>query len=151
MWAKSMSLRLALTTRKAGRRQVGDHQVVEDAAGLVGQQRVALPAGLERRDVAGHQPLQRRGRAVALQRRLAHVGDVEQRGVGAAVQVLGHDAGGVLHRHGVAGEGHHARAQLAVQRVERGGRQRLVGRRAGSLGHGRSAQGRAAGVQCRRA
>ena len=49
------------------RRQVGDHQVVDDAAGLVGQQRVALPAGLEARDVAGHQRLQRRRPAAAVQ------------------------------------------------------------------------------------
>ena len=72
--------------------QRGDHQVVEDAAGLVGQQRVALPARLQAGDVAGHQRLQRRGGGGAGQRRLAHVGDVEQRRLGAAVQVLGQHA-----------------------------------------------------------
>ena len=34
--------------------------------------------------------------------------------------VLGQDAGGVLHRHLVAGERHHARAEFEVQRVQRG-------------------------------
>jgi hypothetical protein len=34
--------------------------------------------------------------------------------------VLGHHAGGVLHRHGVAGEGHHAGAEFDMQVVQRG-------------------------------
>ena len=59
--------------------QPRDHQVVEDAAGLVGQQAVALAARLEPDDVARHQPFQRRGGVGALQAGLAHMGDVEQR------------------------------------------------------------------------
>ncbi len=108
--------------------EIGDHQVVEDAAMGHGQQRVALPPGLEARDVAGHQPLQRRRRIRSVQAGLAHVGDVEQGGVGAAMQMLGHDAGGVLHRHRISGERHHAAAKLAMQGIERGGLQGGVSR-----------------------
>ena len=41
--------------------QARDHQVVDDAAGLVGEQRVALAAGLQAGDVAGDQAFQRGG------------------------------------------------------------------------------------------
>ena len=51
--------------------------------------------------------------------RLAHMRDVEQPGGGARVQVLGEDAGGILHRHVVAGERHHARAERDMQRMQR--------------------------------
>ena len=90
--------------------EIRHHQVVEDAARLVGQQRVALPARLQPQHVAGHQPLQRGRRGGAGQRRLAHVRDIEQRRLRPAVQMLGQHAL-VLHRHGVAGERHHPGAE----------------------------------------
>jgi hypothetical protein len=71
-----------------------------------------------------HQAFEARPRHRADQAQLAHVRHVEQAGGVAGVQVLGHQAGGVLHRHAVAGKGHHAGAQFQVQRVERGGQQR---------------------------
>ena len=151
MWVKSTSLRLALTTRnRRSRAEVGHHQVVDDAAGLVGQQRVALAAGLQAEHVAGHQALQRGRSRGAGQRRLAHVRDVEQRGLRAAVQVLGQHAL-VLHRHGIAGELHHAGAEGAVPGVERGGLQRL-GRgvvRQRILDHWFAPQRSPAGDRCR--
>ncbi len=55
------------------------HQVVDDAARLVGQQGVAHPTDRQALDVAGHQPLERRRGALARDRHLAHVRDVEQR------------------------------------------------------------------------
>ena len=61
--------------------EIGDHQVVDDAARLVGEQRVALPPRLQPEQVAGHQPLQRSRGVGAGQRRLAHMRDVEQRGL----------------------------------------------------------------------
>ena len=39
--------------------------------------------------------------------------------------MLGHEAGGILHRHVVAGKGHHAGAQFQVQAMKRGVKQVL--------------------------
>ena len=102
--------------------RAGHHQVVEHAAGIVGELGVALLAGLEARDVGRHQALQRPGGVVAGpggEPHLAHVRDVEQAGRGPGLGMFGQDAGRVLHRHLVAGEGHDARAELAMQVVER--------------------------------
>ena len=105
-----------------------DHQVVEDAAVVGGEERVALLEHPEVDDVDGDQRLQRRGGIVADQQHLAHVGHVEQAGLRAGVLVLGHHAGGVLDRHVVAGEGHHLGAEFDMQRVQRGLVQRGRGR-----------------------
>ncbi len=110
--------------------QAGDHQVVDDAAGLVGEQGVALAAGFQAGDVAWHQAFQR-GRDIGSgERCLAHMRHIEQSCVGARMQMFGQNAaaaaGGeiagriVLHRHGVAGERHHAGAVTAVP-LSRGG------------------------------
>jgi len=102
------------------------HQVVENAAGIVQEQAVALLARLELPDIAGDQPLQRRIGTIAHQPHLAHVGDIEQPGSGARVGVLRHDAF-ELHRHVIPGERHHAPAKCAMQVVERCLQDRLVG------------------------
>ena len=94
-----------------------DHQVVEDAAVRIGEEAVALLADGKVDDIHGHQRFERRCRIGAEQADLAHVGHVEERGFGAAVLVLGHDAD-VLHRHFIAGERHHACTLLKVQGVE---------------------------------
>src|SRR3546814_15356018 len=62
-----------------------------------------------------HQRLQRGGAVGAVEAKLAHVGNVEERRRLARVLMLGHDAGRILHRQGIAGEGHHLAAQLTVQ------------------------------------
>ena len=54
----------------------------------------------------------------AFDQRLAHMGDVEQPGRLARMAMLGQDAGRIMDRHVVAGEGRHARAELDVQSVE---------------------------------
>ena len=97
---------------------VGHHEVVEDAARLVEQQRVALAAGGEALDVGRHERLEGGGVAHG-DGHLAHVADVEQGGAGAGVGVLGHEAGGVSDGQLVAGERDHLGAELAMQRVER--------------------------------
>ena len=99
--------------------QAGDHQVVEDAGGLVGELGVAHPPRRQAPDVARHQGFQRLRRAVTRDSRLAHVRNVEQTGRRARVAVLREDAVGVLHRHPVAGKGHHLRTQFTVQGVQR--------------------------------
>ena len=129
------------------------HQVVEDAAALVGELRVALAAGREADDVAGHQRFERaRHRLVvgADQERLAHVRDIEQAGRAAHMIVLGDDAVGILHRHVVAGERHHAAAARDMQRMQRrllerrgrGRRRRLAGRDRGGFRRMRRAPSR---------
>ncbi len=99
----------------------GHHQVVEDAAGIVGEEGVALLPRREALEIRGAQPLQRARdlrEAFAAQADLAHVRDVEQAGAAARVLMLGEDAHGVLHRHVVAGERHHLAAELDMQIVE---------------------------------
>src|SRR4029078_12516199 len=49
-----------------------------------------------------------------------HMRDVEQAGRAPRPIVLGEDAGWILHRHLIAGEGHHAGAEPDVKVVERG-------------------------------
>ena len=81
------------------------------AAFVIEQQAVALLARSQVDHVHRHQALER-GRCIGSdQAQLAHVRDVKQAGCGAGVQVLGHQACRVLHRHRVTGKRHHARAQ----------------------------------------
>ena len=97
----------------------GRHQIVEDAARLVQQQRVTHPLRAETANVAGHQCLECGPRVGSGEKCLAHMGDIEQPGLGAGVQMLGKDAGRILHRHLVAGERHHARAERLMELVKR--------------------------------
>ena len=55
----------------------------------------------------------------ALDERLAHMGNVEQPGRLAGVEVLGQDACRILDRHGVARERRDARAERDVESMER--------------------------------
>ncbi len=117
----------------AGRSLLGrprDHQVVEDAALLVEEDRVTDLTGLETADVARDQALGDRGNGVVVgvgiagalrqgQERRPHVGHIEEAGVLTRPFVLGDDTGRVLDRHGVAGERHHAPPELAVESGER--------------------------------
>ena len=126
------------------------HQVVEDAARLVGQQRVALTARLQAEQIAGNQPLKRGGCGGASQCRLAHVRDVEQCRMRPAMQVFGQHAP-VLYRHRVAGELHHPRTERAVPGVKRHSPQ-LLGRgivRQRVFDQWSAPQGSCAGDPCR--
>ncbi len=112
-----------------------DDQIVEDAARLVEQQRVAHPAWREALQIAWNQRLKGARRRSAEEPDLAHMRDIEEAGVGAGMEMLGDDARGVLHRHLIAGKGDHAGAQRAVQIVKRGVPQR---RRFGRTRHRRT-------------
>jgi hypothetical protein len=94
------------------------HQVVEHAALLIGEQGVALLALGQPLDVHGHQGFERRSGAIAAQRHLPHVRNVEQPRALPGMQVLGQNALRILHRHGIAGKRHHARTELKVQGVQ---------------------------------
>ncbi len=105
--------------------EIRHHQIVEDAAAFVGEQRVTLPSRRDRHDVLRHQPLQRQRGISDLagfrpQCDLAHMGDVEQAGAAAGMQMFPEHAGGILHRHVVAGERHHFAAQGHMQRMQGG-------------------------------
>ena len=104
-----------------------DHQVVDDAAVGVGELRIADTPGLQPENVAGNEALERRRRRRVVgsaQEGLAHVGDVEKAGLLPRMKVLGQDAGGILDRHLVAGERHHARAAGDMESVQRRSMQR---------------------------
>ena len=90
------------------------HQVVEDAAILVGATACSAGGRARGRRCRPAPALRARARSSRDrpgEKRLAHVRDVEQAGLRCAYMiVLGDDAVGVLHRHVVAGERHHAGA-----------------------------------------
>ena len=95
-----------------------DHQVVADTAALIRQEGVFLLAGANLGEVAGQQRFERA--FIADIARLAHVGDVEQAGLLAAMLVLAHDAQRILDRHVIAGKRHHLAAELDMEGVKRG-------------------------------
>ena len=109
---------------------IGDHEVVEDAAPVVRQERIALASRLQSEDVDGNQRLQRqRGvldpAALGPHGDLAHMRDVEQPGRLPGMQMLLDDAAVVLQRHRISGEGHHPRAVALMPCGERRGPESL--------------------------
>ena len=80
--------------------------VVDDAALLVGDQGVLGLVHIQGKHVAGEDVLQEPDVLRALDVQAAHVADVEDPAVAAAVQVLGHNAGGVLDGHFPSAEVH---------------------------------------------
>ncbi|MCY1367963.1 hypothetical protein D9M69_549190 [compost metagenome] len=62
-----------------------------------------------------------------MQAYLAHMRNIEQARVFASVLMFLHDALRVLHRHFVAGEGHHAGTQFQMQGVQWRAQQFFVG------------------------
>ena len=105
-----------------------DDQVVDDPARLGRQQRVLRVAGRQLVDVVREHRLQDVARRRPLDLDLAHVGDVEDAGVGAHGPVLG-DHALVLDGHLPAGERNESRACRHVAVVERRPAQRLHRRR----------------------
>ena len=87
---------------------------------LIGEQRIAGPAGRQPLNVAGHQGFQSAGRVVAVQEGLAHMRNVEHGSLLAGVQMLFHDTAREMYGHVVPGEGHHLAAQFPMQRMEWG-------------------------------
>ena len=96
----------------------GRHQIVDDPTVLVEQHRIAQAAVGEHLQLAGEQCLERRVGALAVDRQLAHVADVEQPRTLTSPQMFGDDAF-ILDRHLIAGERHHPRAMRPVPRIER--------------------------------
>ena len=111
---------------------IDDHQVIQDTAGVGGQQAIALHAHRQVDDIRRHQGLQRRLHILATQDQLPHVRDIEQPCLGARVFMLLLDAKRVLHGHGIAGELDHPGPLLDMQ-VMKGGL--LETRHCGGIGH----------------
>ncbi len=99
---------------------IHEHQVVDDRAFFGQQQPVALLARRQPDDIDRHQRFEGLCRIRPGQPQLPHVGDVEQSCRVARVVMFGHEPGGILDRHGIAGEGHHAGAKLHMQGMQGG-------------------------------
>ncbi len=125
---------------------IDNHEVVENAAGLVGEKRIALAAGCEAEDIDGDERFESPGgigivAGLCLHDNLAHVRHVEETGGGAGVDVFLEDAGGILHRHVIAGKRHHAGAELQMERMKRGLFQVCLGAQERVSGQGRNHAG----------
>ncbi len=102
--------------------KVGHHEVVEDAAGLVGEKGVARLRLAQPRNIGCHHALERAGGIAArfcAQAQLSHMRNIEQPGLGSGVQMFGQDSGRILHGHVVPGELHHLGAKLHMECVKR--------------------------------
>ena len=100
---------------------VGKHQIVQNAALIVGEEPVALTVFFQACHIHRDQRLKRQGRLFVgrpAQDHLPHVRDVKQAGLAAGVQVFLHHTGGVLHRHLIARERHHLAAQFTMQCIQ---------------------------------
>ena len=123
-WASSATLLAALTTRIRLSPEARDHEVVEDAAGVTGEETVALPAGRQPQHVDGQEGFEgasevRHAARTRLQPDLAHMRHVEQTGRLAGVQVFGDQAGRIMERQRITREGHHAGAVAQMEHVKR--------------------------------
>src|SRR5262249_9380678 len=104
---------------------VGNHQIVEDAAPRIGEQRIALPSLTEPQQIDRLEGLQRTparldGVLAGGDRDLPHVRHVEKAGRRTRVQMLLEDAAGKLDRHLIPCEGHEAGAELDMEIMKRG-------------------------------
>ena len=95
--------------------RVENHQIIEDAACVVGEERVTLLTGRNANHVNGNERFERRSRVSAMQFHLPHVRHIKQTSVRSSVKMLFQHAKRILHRHFVASKRHHARAKAHVQ------------------------------------
>ena len=106
--------------------QAREHEIVLDGARIVQQQAVALHASFRPTTSAGVTRSSAFARIGAGEKRLAHMRDIEQARLVAGVQMFFQHAGGILHRHLIAGERHHLAAQLEMQGMQRRAAQDFV-------------------------
>mmetsp|Transcript_7417 Transcript_7417/g.12500 ORF Transcript_7417/g.12500 Transcript_7417/m.12500 type:complete len:205 (+) Transcript_7417:231-845(+) len=89
---------------------VRQHQVIFDAALVVGKKPIALAVLAQAQNIDGDERLQPLGGGDIvwpLHNDLTHVADVKKARFGPGVKVFFHHAKWILHRHCVAGKGHH--------------------------------------------
>ncbi|EKD60789.1 MAG: hypothetical protein ACD_54C00550G0001 [uncultured bacterium] len=98
---------------------IGEHQIIQNTAGFIGEHAVTLAALRHAQHIHRHQRFKRQGQglvaAARLQDHLPHMADIKQPRCGARVQMFFHHASRVLHRHLVACEGHHLAPQSHMQ------------------------------------
>ena len=95
------------------------HQIIEDAALLVQQQRITHAQQIQRAEIPRYECFKRFDRVPSGDPQLPHMRDVKEPCLRACVKVLVEDAGGIVHRHLVSCEGHHLGAKGEMERVER--------------------------------
>lgn len=98
---------------------LGDHRVIDRPAVLIGEHRQRPGPGGKPLNISNHQRLEEPHAVLALEAEPAHVGDVEEAPIGAAIERRIHDRILVLDRHAPPGERHHLPAILDVEVVER--------------------------------
>ena len=102
---------------------VDDHQIIEDAAARIGEQRISLPPFIEAQQVDRRQSLERTCGVLAAVRadgELTHVRDIEETRRSTGVEMLLEDAVREIDRHLVSCERGEASTQLDVQVMKRG-------------------------------
>src|SRR5262245_7307370 len=102
---------------------VRDHQIVEDAAARVGEQRISLPSFAEAEQVDRQQSLERTCGVLAVVRAdgdLPHVRHIEETRRRTGVEMLLEDAVREIDRHLVSRERREASTELDVQVMKRG-------------------------------
>ena len=101
---------------------VGEHQIIQDAAGAIGEQPIALPPRRQSQHIHRHHRLerqtQRRHPGNRAQDHLPHVTDIKQTRRLARVQMFLHHPRRILHRHLIAREWHHLAAKVHMQIVQ---------------------------------
>ncbi len=122
--------------------EIGDHQVVEDAAGFVGEQRIALPADGSARISCGTSHSSARAASSIFpdfgRNAIWPIWETSNRpALARGVQMFLQHPGSVLHRHVVAGERHHFGPARQMQRVQ----WRLLQERRGGRSIGRKHHG----------
>ena len=95
-----------------------DHQVVEQPALGIGEERIALPTLLKADHVHRHKGFQRLAR-IGRQHHLPHVRHVEKTRLLPAPQMLCHHARAVAHGHLPARERHETAPEFLVERAQR--------------------------------
>ena len=94
------------------------HQIIQNAATFIQQQRIALLSQLERGKINRQHRLNRRVQPFAAPQQLPQMADIEQPGMFAGPEMFGDDAF-ILHRHPVSGEFGHPPAARAVPGIKR--------------------------------
>ena len=112
----------------------GDYGVINSPAALVGEDGEGAGPEAEAGNVGDDQALKEADAVLPLEAEAAHVGDVEEAAVGAAVEGGVHDGVLVLDGHAPAGEGHHLAIVLDVEIVEGGLLELGLGGRGGGEG-----------------
>ena len=101
---------------------VGKHQIIQDAAVLIGEKAIALTTLCKTSHIDGHHRLKPRAKrghiGLGPQDYLPHVTDIEQARRRACVEMFFHHASRILHRHFIARKGHHLSTKGNMQVVK---------------------------------